>query len=883
MKIIYFLFASLLYIGVSFFPGAIAQTKKVHTASRIINGLSPTIDGELNEDIWNSQGTNWSSDFVQRSPRENASPTQPTSFAIKFDAKHLYIGIICFDSMAHQINHRMSRRDGYNGDWIEVILDSYHDLRSAFSLSVSAAGVKSDKSIALNGELEDLAWNPIWYAKTSVKEDRWTAEMKIPLSQLRFSKSSNQVWGLQVQRRILRNEELSVWQRVPQNAAGWVSEFGELHGINHIKGQRQFEIQPFTVGSIHTFEKDLFNPFKKNDQYNLKFGVDGKIGITNDLTLDFTINPDFGQVEADPATIVLDGFQPFFEEQRPFFTANSNIFSYRFSSPKIGSPYSSDNLFYSRRVGRAPQGNPSLNSGEYSQSPLQTTILSAIKFSGKTKNGWSVGLLESLTSAEYSEISDGTSFRQTLIEPQTNYFVGRLQKDLNQRNTFIGGIFTSVLRENQASTEFLHSSAHTGGVDILHQWDDRTWYAGLNVVMSHVNGSPVAITQTQQSIPHLFQRQGANHVNLDSTKTSLTGTGGDLKIGKAGNGHVRFESGLTWRSPELEINDVGFMREADIIQHYFGITYQSINAFGAFRNASIGYKHWFNWDFAGNLNYIDWDIEWNGTFRNNWSSTFGLFSQPHIYGKSLLQGGPRIRLSNQYGAWWALSSDSRKKIYIAYNGWTKTGGKGSYYLLENGFTLTYQPIDKFNLSLSPRFTRVRHRLQYTDTHQFQDNDVHIVSMLDQNTLSLAFRANIIINANLAIQYYAQPYISQGFYEDFGLVDQPSNSFDKDQIAFFEPHRITQDNDDPTYRIDLNSDNTTDIILQDPNFSLAQFRSNLVLRYEYRPGSEFYLVWAQGVNKNGAPSTSLIDDLQDQILRASMDNTFLVKLTHRFHR
>ncbi|MEM6843578.1 MAG: DUF5916 domain-containing protein [Bacteroidota bacterium] len=879
----------LFFITTSLFsPQVIAQTatamltKKVYQTYLISKDQSPEIDGRLDDALWQDK-THWESGFVQRLPDENATPSEQTSFKLVYDASYLYVGIQCHNYNASQINQRMSRRDGYNGDWVEVIFDSYHDLRSAFSFSVSAAGVKSDKSISLNGTKEDLVWNPIWYAKSSVQADGWTAEMKIPLSQLRFGNQEKQVWGLQLQRRLLANEELSVWQRVPQSAAGWVSEFGELHGLNHLKQQRQLEIQPFAVGWLNTFEKDPANPYRNSNSKNVNFGLDGKVGITNDLTLDFTVNPDFGQVEADPAAIALDGFQLFFEEQRPFFVENKNIFDYRFSAPNIGGSYSSDNLFYSRRIGRSPQRQVSLAGGEYVEAAQQTTILGAIKLSGKTKKGLSVGVLESVTAPEYAEIAGNNGVRHQLIEPMTNYFVGRIQQDFNNRNTFVGGIITSVQRDNREATSFLHRAAHTGGLDILHQWKNRAWYVGGSLVMSHVNGSHEAIQRTQQSIPHLFHREDVDHVTLDTTRTSLTGTGGQIKLGRAGNGRIQFESGLSWRSPELELNDLGFMREADIIQNHLHVAYVSANSFGIFRSASIGYKHWINWDFEENLNYIDWDIELNGTFRNNWSGTFGVFSQPHIYSKSLLQGGPRVFLSDQYGAWWAANSDTRKKLVVSYNGWTKTGGAGSYYLLENAFDITYQPFDRLSTSFAPKYTTVLNRLQYNELQQYDGDNRYITSWLDQHTLSFQLRLNFIINANLAVQYYGEPFISTGKYRDFSYVANPLVSVEEGQLSTFSLEQLAQGAGGKTYHIDENSDGAVDYTIKKPDFSLARFRSNLVVRYEYIPGSEVYLVWSQAMSDSGVLRNNIVDGFREQVIDQMADNTLLVKLTYRFRR
>ncbi|WP_106794176.1 DUF5916 domain-containing protein [Aquimarina sp. Aq78] len=855
-------------------------SKKTYNTQRISETEIPTIDGKLEDAIW-SNNNNWESNFIQREPTENVSPSEDTSFKIYYDSKYVYVGIKNFDKQPDRITNWMSRRDGFEGDWIEIIFDSYHDLRSAFSFTVTAAGVKGDKIITLNGKNEDATWNPIWYVKSAITKEGWTAEMKIPLSQLRFGKVENQVWGLQMVRKYFKNDEISVWQRVPIDASGWISEFGELHGLKNIKPQKQFEIQPFVVTSLETFEKEPNNPYRDKNITSINAGVDGKVGITNDLTLDFTINPDFGQVEADPAAIALDGFQLFFKEQRPFFVENKNIFNYQFSNPIVGGSFSSDNLFYSRRIGRSPQGFTQTIAGEFVDSPERTTILGAVKFSGKTKNGWSIGIMESMTANEYVKIDTNGVEREELIEPFTNYFVGRVQKDFNNRNTFLGGIVTSTMRNLDENTNFLHKSSTTAGIDFLHQWKNRTWYLGTNVVMSHVEGNEAAILRTQLSIPHLFQRTDAGHVAVDSTKTSLTGTGGDIKFGKAGQGHFKFETGITWRSPELELNDLGFMREADDIQNYTGVTYRSLQPFGKFRKATLAYQHWLKWDFEGNLNYIDWDVEARGTFQNNWNATLGFFHQPHIYSKSLLQGGPRIYLPDQYGAWWALGTDSRKKISLSFDGWTKTGNKDSYFLLENGLKITYQPLNQLSVSVSPRYTMIKHRLQFNETNDFNGSPRYILSKLDQDTFSLAFRLNYTINPNLSIQYYAEPYISKGVYNDFGYMNDPLARSQSKQLALFSEDQIYYNAQNNTYDVDETLDAIVDYSFNIPDFSFAQFRSNLVVRYEYKPGSEIFLVWAQGITDYRRPTGSLYRSFDNQIFSKQPNNTFLIKATYRF--
>ncbi len=319
---------------------------KIYTTSNITSAVPPTIDGVLDDSAWNS--VQWGTDFIEVIPNENTLPSVQTKFKILYDQKHIYIALKALEPEPETITSRLSRRDGFVGDRMNVLIDSYHDLRTAFLFTVTAAGVRGDEIITNNGDNIDDSWNPIWSTKAVIDADGWSAEMKIPLSQLRFGDDSKQIWGLNITRNYFKKNELSAWDRIPVGSAGWVSEAGELHGLQNIKPQKQIEIQPFTVSKLDQFQAEAGNPYLDGNDFNFNAGLDAKFGITNDLTLDVTINPDFGQVEADPAAIALDGFEVFNKEQRPFFVENKNIFNYQFSGNR-------DNLFFSRRIGRSPQ------------------------------------------------------------------------------------------------------------------------------------------------------------------------------------------------------------------------------------------------------------------------------------------------------------------------------------------------------------------------------------------------------------------------------------------------------------------------------------------------------------------------------------------------
>ncbi|MGB4847550.1 MAG: DUF5916 domain-containing protein, partial [Saprospiraceae bacterium] len=489
-----------------------------------------SLDGIPNEIAW--QKVDWASSFVQHEPDNGGKPAQQTSFKILQNNKYLYLAYRAFDTSPDSIVERLSRRDEFPGDWIEINIDSYHDLRTAFSFTFSVSGVKGDEFVTDDGGNWDDNWNPIWEGISHIDSLGWTAELRIPFSQFRYGNQTDPVWGFQVMRRVFRKEERSTWQPVPRNANGWVSQFAELHGLTNLPKNKQIELAPYVLAQTEHFEKEPGNPFLDGSKNKLSVGLDGKLGITRDMILDFTINPDFGQVEADPGSIRLDGYEVFFNEQRPFFVENNNLFNYQVAGSAAGGEYDQDLLFYSRRIGGEPHGYPSLNVGEYADVPGNTSILGATKFSGKTKNGLSIGILESITDPIKATIANGESRRKELVEPLSNYFVSRLIKDFDHGNTILGAIMTSVNRKPGVAE--LNRSAYSGGIDIQHSWKNKWYQFKFDAIMSRVEGSKESILATQTGFVHLLQRRDASHLGVDPALTSLTGTGGTVKIGKYG-------------------------------------------------------------------------------------------------------------------------------------------------------------------------------------------------------------------------------------------------------------------------------------------------------------------------------------------------------------
>ncbi len=848
-----------------------------------------TLDGIPQEAAWDA--VEWGGDFTQWQPHEGQAPSQQTNFKILYDNNFLYIGYRCHDLAPDSIIKRMGRRDVFPGDWVEINIDSYHDQRTGFSFTLSVSGVRSDEFISENGNEWDQSWNPIWFAKTNVDDKGWTGEVKIPLSQLRYNNDADKVWGFQVTRRLFRKEERSTWQYIPQNSGVWVSGFGELHGLKDIPMHRQVEIAPYVVAQADKYKKEDGNPFATGFDKKLSGGVDGKVAITNDLILDFTINPDFGQVEADTSQVRIDGFQNFFEERRPFFIESRNIFDYSLTNSIAGGNYDADLLFYSRRIGSSPHGYPNTTGNEYVKMPLNTSILGAAKFSGKTRKGLSIGILESITEREMATVDNNGQKRRELVEPLTNYFVTRVQKDIKAGNTVLGAIFTGVNREKGLS-DLLHRNAYSGGIDFLHYWKNRAYYIRGNVIFSRVSGSKEAIYNTQTSFEHLFQRPNAPEIEADADRTSLTGTGGTFKIGKSGGtpwkngGLFRFESGVTLRSPELELNDIGFMLTSNEINHFTwaGIVWQK--AFSIFRNARINYNHWMRWDYGGQFLYDAFNFNTHATFKNNWQSGFGMTWNPYDISNNALRGGSSLRRPSGMGGFWYVRSDFRKKFYANLNTNIFWGFGKTINGEDLSLTLTYQPTNALNINLTGSYSYYwRKQDQFVTSINYSNAIKTIVSEVKQKTLRFVGRLNYNITPDLTLQYYGQPFITRPRYKNFGYVSDPLAKKYDDRFHAFTTNEISYNNSTGQFDVDETGDGNTDYSFNKPDFNFVQFRSNLVIRWEYKPGSELYLVWSQGNTPDafGDLDTPLTKSLFSNAFADQARNIFLIKWTYRFLR
>lgn len=843
--------------------------KRIYNTEKII-GTAPKIDGNINEQVWNQ--VEWAGDFTQWMPANGASPSQPTEFKIIYDDNFLYVAIKAIDNEPEKIVKRMSRRDGFEGDFVEINIDSYHDYLTAYSFSATAAGVKGDEKITQDGEEWDKTWDPIWYLKTSFFDKGWIAEIKIPMTQLRFSEDSIQVWGLEIKRMIHRYDERSVWAPIDNTQSGYVSRFGELHGLKDIKPKRQFDITPYAVGSYEKYKAEEGNPFADGDDWNARAGVDAKIGLSNNITMDLSINPDFGQVEADPSEVNLSGFESYFREQRPFFIEGRNLYLYPIE-PGDGDN-SSNGLFYSRRIGRRPYYYPDY---DYVKQPDNANILGAAKITGRTKKGLSIGILESVTNKENAEVmNEGGTIEKMAVEPMTNYFAARLEQEINKGNTIIGGMITSTNRfiEEEHLNE-LPTNALTGGFNFEHNWKDRKYTVTAKILGSRVSGDSAAMMNLQTSNRRLYQRPDSKKYRLDSTRTHLSGHGGSVSFSRNRNSGWRYMAWVSWMSPGFELNDIGFLRKTDNINHVGWVGYSTPQPVGIFRRINVNLAEWMGWNFDGLFNYFGLNANTHFKFTNFWQFSIGTNYNGNNNSTNLLRGGPTFIIPQRMNMWAGIETDDRRKFRLE---WDVARNISEYDHRDNiwtSFEITYQPIDRLKLDVETTYGISKNKLQYLSEETINKEREYFLAEINQKTLMVEFRMSYSFTPDLSLQYYGQPFISSGQYSNYKRV---TNGTADD---FYNRYEIVTP--DENNHLDLDGDGNIDVEFGDPDFKVVYFQSNMVLRWEYLPGSTLFLVWTQSRDDSEFEKDQLPFDMDQDInsmFRIFPHDIFLVKLSYR---
>ena len=807
----------------------------------------PVIDGRGDDPAWREAPA--ITDFQEWRPSEGGSPKLPTEARIAYDGGNLYVLVRCFDPHPDSIITVLARRDYFTpSDMVWLFLDSYHDRRTGYEFGVNPSGVKLDAQIYNDGN-EDFAWDAVWDVATRRDSLGWTAEFRIPLSQLRYGRQKQHTFGLTIDRDIYRYSQRVSWPLFRQSKAGFVSQFGEVPGFDDLEAPRRLEAAPYLV----TKNVSESTPTGLGRTQDLALGGDVKYRVASNLTLDATLNPDFGQVEADPAVLNLSAFETFFREQRPFFVAGRGLFQFDVNCNDVNC--NGEGLVYSRRIGRAPE-----LAGTYNDniSAAFTRILGAGKLTGRLPGGLTIGALDAVT-------EHVTGVGGQTIEPTTNYGVVRLRQDLRGGETSIGGIVTAVNRANDAFTSpFLRRNAYVGATDFRHRFPGGKWEINGSLDLSHVSGSAQAIDSTQRDAVHYYQRPDAG-LGVNSTRTSLSGDAEELQFSKV-SGNVIGQTSYQRRSPGFEINDLGYLQRADQQSWNTWVGFFDRKRRALTQRFQWNFNWWQYWTTAGLPEERAFNTNTHTTFNNTWSLhtgfTLGQLGETYCY--SCARGGPAVRQDHYFAPWAGLNGDDRKAIvpYFWVQGSRSDGGRSHYINLmpEVDFKLA----SRITAAVIPSYTRTTSEVQprgpVTDTTTKLTR--YVFAHLEQKQLGVIMRVTYPFTANATLQVYAQPFVSKGTYSNVQRLSPTPRAADF-------ARRYLQDT----------------VLADNPGgFNYKQFRSNVVFRWEYRPGSTLFVVWSQGrQNSAGAEGTQGFRGDLSNLFDLRPDNSFLVKLSYWINR
>ena len=860
---------------------------RVMRASRAAGAIS--IDGKLDEPAWAAAVP--SADFTQSYPKVGAKPTDPTEVRVLYDDNALYVGVRMFDAHPDSIAAQLARRDasGIYSDWLHVIIDSYHDRRTAFRFSVNPRGVQKDV-MSSDDRNEDLNWDAVWQVATRIDSLGWTAEYRIPFTQLRFGgvqKGVERVWGLHVMRDVARRNERDSWAPWKTTDPGFISLEGDLAGIVDIPTPQRLEILPYLSTKLTREPGNKANPFFKSTDAQLSAGADLKYGLPGGLTLTATVNPDFGQVEVDPAVVNLSAYETFFPEKRPFFVEGANIFN--IGSVNGGPGYGNQQIFYSRRIGRQPQR---FVSGQFVDAPDATTIVGAGKVTGKV-GAWTIGLLNAVTAEEKASVIDASNVETTTpVEPLTNYFAGRIRRDFRGGNTIVGIGGTAVNRDlsDDVFKNLLRSSADVGSFDFEHRWADRQWSVTGAFSKSLIQGSRTVIQNAQRSSARYYQRPDADYLSVDTTANSLDGYSAKLGLNKAGTWQMAATAKAI--NPGYEVNDLGFMGRVD---------YRNLGLSGSYNNVDAGkllraYQLYFGtnhaWNYGGNKIWTSYFNQITLNFTNLWSLYTGSEYDPSAIDDRLTRGGPLGRQPTQWGQWVEIDTDQRKRFSYRLNA-DYYGDEAHGYAKDLSVGVTMRPSSSVLVTVSPSVNRLHNTIQFVGG----SNDAlatptfgrrYVFADIFQTTVSATTRVDWTLSPLLSFQLYAQPFASTGRYKGFKELARPGTQdylvYGRDNTSTIAPVSDPVTGNTLSYTIDPDgAGGAPQFSINNPDFRTHSLRGNAVVRWEYRPGSALYFVWQQSRSDFLPFEGDFQPRRETTAIFGRPSNVFLVKATYWFAR
>jgi hypothetical protein len=818
------------------------------------------IDGRLDEPVW--QSADAAGDFHQYEPDEGEPATERTEVRVLYDNTSLYVGVRLFDREPARIVARMSRRDeDPDADRFTFYVDALHDRLTGAAFEVSAAGAQRDASLS-NDTNRDNSWDAVWESAVSIDEEGWAAEMRIPLSQLRYLNSERQTWGFNVERFIYRKNERVWLELVPKDESGLASRMANLTDIDGVEPRRALEVTPYTVLRSEFIEPPVAgNPFNDGSRYFAATGVDLKVALRSNVIFNATVNPDFGQVEIDPAVVNLGAFETFFPEKRPFFIEGNQIFS-NFgnlgANSNFGFNRSEPLLIHTRRIGRFPQG---VAAGDYVDVPSSTTILGAAKLTGKTTRGWSFGILEAVTDREHGRAESGGRRTSTEIEPLTSYFAGRLLREFGGGRSGVGALVTSVNREfgPPALKDLLPGRARVAGVDGYHFLDaDKDWVVNGQFLASEVAGNAAAIERLQLAPQRYLQRTDTPHITFDPARTSMRGWNGHVNVNRNQGGWT-VNSAVWAVSPGFESGDLGFHFDGDRWGSHYVFNWRQIEPDRLSRDRGVMVGKFYVWNFD-NTKLSDGLMAFTSmTFLNYWriDGNAGWFRQGQD--DRLTRGGPPALNLPSASANFSMNSDSRKPVVLRFQVDREWGDSGSG-LSSGGFSVNWKPTSRVNLSTGPSYAHRVNVAQYVTTIEDPSAAAthgrrYVFARLQQNDLALDTRVNVLFTSKASLQMFMQPLVVVGDYMDFKSLAAPTS---------FEFNGYPNPGDDPS-------------------FNFKSLRAHAIFRWEWRLGSTLYVAWTQQRQDLGNPGSFEVGRDLGRVFTGPADNILMVKISRWFGR
>jgi hypothetical protein len=847
-----------------------------------VAGAAPAVDGRLDDAAWAQADT--ATGFVQRTPRAGAPASERTVVRVLYGPDALYVGARMYDSAPDSVAGQLNRRDvGGYGDAFTVMVDSYDDRRTAFRFGLNPRGVKYD-GLLFDDTDEDSGWDAVWDGAAQRDSLGWTAELRIPFSQLRYPAAAGErTWGVNFRREIARRGELSYWAPILPDDPGFVSRFGRLAGIGELPRPRRLEVQPYASSRLARAPGDAGDPFHRDSDVLASAGADVRYGITSDLTLSATLNPDFGQVEVDPAVVNLSAYETLFDERRPFFVEGTEMF--RFGQARFNVATNLPRLFYSRRIGQPPVRRLGGAGFGFVDAPEQTTIAAAAKVSGKLGRGWSLGVMDAATAPERARYVDAEGVRRTApVEPFGNYFVGRLRRDLGGAS-WAGAYLTAVNRavDDGALDAVARTAGYVGGMDGELAWGGRSWILAGSLAGSHVAGSAASIAAAQRRSSRYFQRPDADHLDFDPERTSLDGYSLQLSLSKLGGRHWRSSAWYQETSPGFEANDLGYQVRADIRALTAYLSYREDRPGAVFREWNASSYGLGTWNLAGDNTRATARAQASGTLKSFWYLFGGVEAARRSWDDRLTRGGPLARFPGDAAVDFGVGSDERRSLSGEASFSASRTGAGGWGRTASLF-LRARPTSALQLSVGPQLERRRGIAQYVGTMDDATATAtlgrrYLFAGLDRTTLSLPTRVNWTFSPDLSLQLYAQPLIDVGDYTEFKELAAPRTY----RFRTFGEDGSTALRDDAADRYLLDPDGAAGparaFTVADPDFNFRSLRGNAVLRWEYRPGSTLFFVWQQQRSEEALLGDFRLGRDSGAMLRAPSENVFLIKATY----